>query len=131
MATTALSPLGVPGQGYSFLAKDPAAPGGPHTGLFTELSVLGAPGQRHSFSPKDPDTGAGPHTGDFTRLSVLAVPGGIHVFSAKTEAEAEPAPGGGQSSYAYPRKEYPNKEPDELFEIAQLSAILLSTRKIR
>jgi hypothetical protein len=95
MATTQLSAIALPGKPHSFLAKDPAPEGGPHTGTFTELSAQATPGQIHSFSAKDEASApSGPHTGLFTALSALALPGSIHSFSAKAETIAPviPAP---------------------------------------
>ncbi len=103
MATTQLQVTALPGKPQSFLAKSPAAPSGPHTGLFTELSVSALPGQRHSFSAKTPagEVPGGPHTGLFTELSVMALPGMRHSFTAKIGAEALPAVGvyGGGGTY--------------------------------
>ena len=51
MAYTQLSPTGIPGRRYSFLAKtESAAEKG--IGLFTELSLIGLPGRIHSFYAK-------------------------------------------------------------------------------
>ena len=86
---TQLSPAGLPGQRYSFIAKTEAVPeAGPHTGLFTELSVSAVPSIRHSFLAKtEAVPEAGTHIGLFTELSVFATPGARHSFSPKTEAE--------------------------------------------
>ena len=51
MAYTQLSPTGIPGRRYSFLAKTESA-AEKAIGLFTELSLIGLPGRIHSFVAK-------------------------------------------------------------------------------
>ena len=86
MAYTQLSPAGIPGQRYSFLAKA-AAGAAKGIGPFTELSVVGLPGGIHSFLPKTAAGGAEKGAGLFTWLSPYGVPGGRYSFVAKTAAE--------------------------------------------
>ena len=89
MAYTQLSPAGIPGQRYSFLAKAAAA-AEKGIGPFTELSVVGLPGGIHSFLPKTAAGGAEKGAGFFTWLSPYGVPGGRYSFVAKTAAEEIP-----------------------------------------
>jgi hypothetical protein len=86
---TQLGLTATPGRRYSFVAKDPAAGAGPHTGLFTELTPTATPGRRHSFVAKTPATGAGEHTGLFTTLHIYGGPGRRRSFLAKTAAVEE------------------------------------------
>ena len=86
MAYTQLSPAGIPGQRYSFLAKAGAA-AGKGIGPFTELSVIGLPGRIHSFSAKTAAVASEKGVGLFTWLSPYGVPGGRYSFVAKTAAE--------------------------------------------
>lgn len=109
MATTQLSPAGLPGRRYSF-----SVGAGPHTGEFTELSVLGVPGKRHAFVGKQPTGGKG--RGPFTYISVTATPGQTYTFVAKTAAIGEEVEQGGGSSkrkWIYRR---PNGKPINKWE---------------
>jgi len=109
MAYTQLSPTGIPGRRYSFLAKtESAAEKG--IGLFTELSLIGLPGRIHSFSAKTAAVASEKGIGLFTELSLIGLPGRIHSFVAKTAAEVsdvipevEVSGGGGGGAVYYDR----------------------------
>lgn len=87
-ALTQLSPIGLPGSRYSFLAKTAAGVSARGSDLFTSISVTATPGKRQSFTAKSL-VGASARGSDlFTTLHVDALPGPRYAFSPKTSAAA-------------------------------------------